>query len=120
MSAQALVEQVAAARQQVDFAGGLLLKPSPEALEQCSTILEEAGRQLAQWQPELTLIRGDAAALAEAWHLRRSVQRTSRLLQGAAEFHSNWLRARGAMTGGYTETGESAPLLHSKRICLDG
>ena len=120
MGTRALVEQVVSARQQVDFAGGLLLKPSPEAVEQCSTILEEAARQMAQWQPELTLQRGDAAALAEAWHLRRSVQRTSRLLQGAAEFHGNWLRARGAMTGGYTGTGESAPLLHGSRICLEG
>ena len=115
-----MVEQVASARQRVDFAGRLLLKPSPEALEQCSTILDEAGRQLAEWQLELSLTKGDAATLAEVWHLRHSVQRTSRLLQGAAEFHSNWLQARGAMTGGYTKTGESAPLLHGRRICLEG
>jgi len=120
METQALVEQVVAARQQVDFAGGLLLRPSPENVEQCSTILEGAGRQLAQWQSECSLLRGDPAALAEAWHLRRSVQRTSRLLQGAADFHTNWLNARGAMTGGYTVTGEPAPLLHGKRICVEG
>ena len=120
MSSRDLVEQVVSARQQVDFAGGLLLKPSPEALERCSIILEQAGRQLAEWQPELTLRKGDADALAEAWHLRRSVQRTTRLLQGAAEFHSNWLHVRGAMTGGYTKTGEPAPLLHGRRICLEG
>ncbi|MEO8371358.1 MAG: hypothetical protein ABI806_19385 [Candidatus Solibacter sp.] len=115
-----MVDQVVSARQQVDFASSLLLKPSPEALERCSTILEEAGRQLAEWQPELTLWKGDADTLAEAWHLRRSVQRTSRLLRGAAEFHSNWLQIRGAMTGGYTKTGEPAPLLHGHRICLEG
>lgn len=120
MGARALVEQVISARQLVDFAGGLLLKPSPEALEQCSAILEEAGRQLAEWQPAFSLQRGDAATLAEAWHLKQSVQRTSRLLQGAAEFHSNWLQTRGAITGGYTKTGESAPLLHRGRICLEG
>jgi hypothetical protein len=120
MGARELVEQVVSARQQVDFAGALLLKPSPEAMERCSTILEEAGRQLAEWQPEFALKKGDAATLAEAWHLRRSVQRTSCLLQGAASFHSNWLQTRGAMTGGYTKTGESAPLLHGGRICLEG
>lgn len=120
MGTRALVEQVVSARQQVDFAGSLLRKPSPEVLEHCSAILEEAGRQLAQWQPEFSLRKGDAAALAEAWHLKRSVQRTSRLLQGAADFHSNWLQARGAMTGGYTKTGEPAPLLHGRRICLEG
>jgi len=120
MGAGALVEKVVSARQRVDFAGGLLLKPSPQALDQCSAILEEAGRQLAQWQPEFTLKKGDAAALAETWQLRRSVHRTARLLQGAAEFHTNWLRTRGAMTGGYTGTGESAPLLHGSRICVEG
>lgn len=120
MGTQALVEQVVSARQQVDFANVLLMKPSPENVEQCSSILEEAGRQLAQWQSDCSLLRGDAAALAEAWHLRRSVQRASRLMQGAADFHTNWLNMRGAMTGGYTMNGEPAPLLHGQRICLEG
>ena len=120
MAILALVEQVMAARKQVDCVGSLLLKPTPQAVEHCSTILEEAGRQLAEWQSEFTSNRGDAAILAEAWHLRRSVQRTTRLLQAAAEFHTNWLNARGAMTGGYTVTGDSAPLLHGRRICLEG
>ena len=120
MSAAALVEQLVAARQQLDYAGGVLVKPTPEALERCSTVLETAGRQLAEWQPEFSRQSGDAAALEEAWLLRRSFQRTSRLLQGAADFHFNWLRERGAMTGGYTKSGEPAPLLHGSRICLEG
>ena len=120
MDATALVEQLVSARQQLDFAGTLLTKPSPDALDQCSTILEDAGRQLTQWAPEFSLRGEDAEALAEAWNLRRSYQRSSRLLQGAADFHMNWVKARGAMTGGYTGTGESAPLLHGSRICVEG
>jgi hypothetical protein len=36
------------------------------------------------------------------------------------DFHRNWLQLRGAITGGYTETGESAPVMHASRISLHG
>jgi hypothetical protein len=120
MRTPALVEQLMSARQQLDLASNLLAKPSPEALESCSSVLEAAGRQLAEWQPTLFDQAGDAAALEEAWRLRRSFVRTARLLQGVGDFHRNWLQLRGAITGGYTETGESAPITHAKRICLHG
>jgi hypothetical protein len=120
MGTSALVEQLVSARQQLDFASNLLAKPSPEALESCSSVLEAAGRQLAEWQPAFAGQAGDADALEEAWRLRRSFARTSRLLQGAGDFHRNWLQLRGAITGGYTETGESAPLMHANRISLHG
>ncbi len=120
MRTAALVEQLMSARQQLDFASNLLAKPSPEALESCSSVLEAAGRQLAEWQPTFSQQAGNAAALEEAWRLRRSFVRTARLLQGVGDFHLNWLQLRGAMTGGYTETGESAPLMHGNRISLHG
>jgi hypothetical protein len=120
MGTSALVEQLMSARQQLDFACNLLAKPSPEALESCSSVLEAAGRQLAEWQPTFSQQAGNAAALEEAWRLRRSFVRTARLLQGVGDFHLNWLQLRGAMTGGYTETGESAPLMHGNRISLHG
>jgi hypothetical protein len=120
MASEGLLEQLMSARQQLDFASGLLLKPSPEALDRCSTVLESAGRQLAEWQPGFSRQAGDPAALEEAWRLRRSFVRTSRLLQAAGDFHSNWLQLRGAITGGYTDTGESAPLVHGSRISLHG
>jgi hypothetical protein len=120
MPGAALVEQLMSARQQLDFASRLLAKPSPEALESCSSVLEAAGRQLAEWQPTFSQQAGDAAALEEAWRLRRSFVRTARLLQGVGDFHLNWLQLRGAMTGGYTKTGEPAPLIHGSRISLHG
>ena len=120
MGTAALVEQLKSARQQLDFASNLLAKPSPSALDSCSSVLELAGRQLAEWQPAFSQQAGDAAALEEAWRLRRSFVRTSRLLQGVDDFHRNWLQLRGAITGGYTETGESAPVMHASRISLHG
>jgi hypothetical protein len=120
MRTAGLVEQLMSARQQLDFASNLLVRPSPEALESCSSVLEAAGRQLAEWQPAFSQQAGDAAALEEAWRLRRSCVRTARLLQGVGDFHRNWLQLRGAITGGYTETGESAPLVHANRVSLHG
>ena len=120
MGTLALVEQLKAARQQLDFASKLLAKPSPEALDSCSSVLEAAGRQLTEWQPAFSQQAGDAAALEEAWRLRRSFVRTSLLLQGVGDFHRNWIQLRGAITGGYTETGESAPVMHASRISLHG
>jgi hypothetical protein len=120
MSTAALVEQLMSARQQLDCACDLLAKPSPAAMDRCSSVLEVAGRQLAEWQPSFSEQAGNAAALEEAWRLRRSFVRTARLLQGASDFHLKWLQLRGAMTGGYTETGESAPLMHGHRISIQG
>jgi hypothetical protein len=120
MHTTALVEQLVSARQQLDCACDLLTKPSPAAMDRCSSVLEAAGRQLAEWQPAFSEQVGNAAALEEAWRLRRSFVRTARLLQGASDFHLNWLQLRGAMTGGYTETGESAPLMHGHSISIEG
>jgi len=111
MRTTALVEQLTSARQQLDFASNLLVKPSPEAVETCSSVLEAAVRQLAEWQLALSARAGDAATLEEARRLRRSFLRTARLLRGVGDFHHDWLQVRGAITGGYTESGESAPLV---------
>ena len=115
-----VVEQLAAARLALDRAGELLTAPSPQALDCCSSVLEATGRQLVEWQPRLAEEAGNPDALAEAWRLRRSFRRTERLLQNASDFHCNWARLRGAMTGGYTSAGEAAPVLHGHRISLQG
>jgi hypothetical protein len=120
MAPAALVEQLMSARQELDFASDLLTKPSAEALESCSFALQAAGRQLAECRPTFHQQPGNATALEEAWRLRRSFLRTARLFQGACDFHLGWLQLRGTMTGGYTETGESAPLMHGCSISLHG
>src|SRR5579862_9558261 len=98
MAVATVVEQLAAARLELDRAGELLISPSPASLDRCSSLLEATGRQLAEWQPHLAEHAGDPEALAEAWRLRRSFRRTERLLQGAGDFHCNWISLRGAMT----------------------
>jgi hypothetical protein len=120
MARPAVVEQLAAVRRELDRAGALLTTPSPQALDSCSSVLESAGRQLLEWQPRLAEQAGNAEALAEAWHLRRSFQRTERLLQNAGDFHRNWTLLRGTLTGGYTATGQAAPVDHGHRISLQG
>ena len=120
MPVAVVVEQLAAARLALDRAGELLTAPSPEALDRCCSVLEETSRQLSEWQPRLAEHAGNPDALAEAWGLRRSFLRTERLLRNAGDFHANWTRLRGAMTGGYTAVGEAAPVLHGHRISLQG
>src|SRR5438270_2797177 len=120
MPAVTVLEQLAAARGELERAGELLMAPSPEALDRCSAVLKATGHQLAQWQPQMAEAKGNPEALAEAWQLRRSFRRIERLLQNATEFHSGWMCVRGAMTGGYTASGEAAPLLHGHRISLRG
>jgi hypothetical protein len=89
-------------------------------MDSCASILEAAGRHLKEWQPAFSHQAGDADALEEAWRLRRSYTRTARLLQGAGDFHLNWMQRRGAMTGGYNLSGESAPIQYGHRISLHG
>ena len=120
MSSAALVQQLMSVRQQLDFASGLLAKPSPEAWTPAATVLETAGTSTTGVAARFSQQAGDAAALEEAWLLRRSFVRTARLLQGAGEFHRNWSQLRGAMTGGYRETGEAAPVLYGHRISVQG
>jgi len=120
MNTRALAGQLNSARTQLDLASTLLARPSPEALESCSGVLEEAGRQLAQYEPVLAHFAGDAALRQQARLLRRSYERAARLLQGAADFHLGWLQIRGAMSGGYTKTGESAPLIPRPLISIQG
>lgn|SRR5690349_6990889 len=113
----AVIEQLAAARLELDRAGELLLAPSPDALDRCSAALESTSHRLGQW-PQLAAAAGDPDALAEAWRLRDSFRRAERLLQNAGDFHFNWFRLRGTMTGGYTHSGDAAPVLHGHRISL--
>jgi hypothetical protein len=120
MGTGALLKRLMSARQQLDFASKLLTRPSPEALDKCSSVLEAAGHDLAECQPALARQAGNAEALEEARRLRRSYVRTARLLRGAVDFYLNWMKFRGAMTGGYTGNGESAPLLLGKRISVQG
>jgi hypothetical protein len=120
MHGAAISEQLQTTRSHLDRVCAMLTAPSPEALDQCSALLEVAGRQLTEWQPRLRQSSGDAPAFEEARRLRTSLLRAGRLLEGASSFHNNWMRLRGAISGGYTERGEPALVDHGSRIFLRG
>jgi hypothetical protein len=118
-SAAAVMERLAATRAQLDAASEQLLSPTADAVDRCSALLESACSRLTDCRAEVAAAQGDAGALEEAWKLRRSFQRASKLLESAARFHDNWVAIRGTMTGGYTNRGEPAPLRHPGRVCLE-
>ena len=117
--AAAVIEQLAATRVQLESACELLLSPSAEAVDRCSVLLETAGRRMAEFRSGLSVAQGDPDAIEEAWRVRRTFLRAGKLLESAARFHDNWVAIRGAMTGGYTNRGEPAPLRHAGRVCLE-
>lgn len=120
MHSTAISEQLQTTRSHLDRVCAMLTAPSPEALDQCSVLLEDAGRQLTDWQPALRQSAGEVPALEEARRLRTSLLLAGRLLEGAFSFHNNWLRLRGAISGGYTGHGEPSPVNHGSRISLRG
>jgi|SRR5690242_5552784 hypothetical protein len=109
-----IAQQLAEVRRQLDGACDRLTAPSPASLDACAHDLESAIGQLSAFRPN----PGDAQALEQAWHVRRSFLRARKLMESAAEFHENWARVRGAISGGYTATGEAASIVHQGRICL--
>jgi hypothetical protein len=114
-----MIEQFADTRAQLDEACALLISPTPEVLDRCAVLLESAGRRMAECQPQLAELRGDPAAIEGAWRVRRSFLKAGKLLANAARFHSDWTSIRGALTGGYTDRGEPAPVRHAGRIWLE-
>ena len=113
------MERLAATRAQLDAASEQLLAPTADAVDRCSALLESACNRLSDCRVDVAAAQGDPAALKEAWKVRRSFLRASKLLENAARFHENWGAIRGAMTGGYTSRGEPAPLRHTGRVCLE-
>jgi hypothetical protein len=118
MPFDSIAQHLAQVRAQLDRTCERLTRPSPEALDECSYDLQSAMRQLAACQPQLSQYAGNAEALEEAWHVRRSFLRARTLMESAASYHDNWTRLRGAMSGGYTPTGDPGPVYHQSRICL--
>src|SRR5437879_6562932 len=105
-----MIEHFADTRTQIDAACALLISPTPEVLDRCAVLLESASRHMAECQPQLAGLRGDPAAIEGAWRVRLSFLKAGKLLANAARLHSDWTSIRGALTGGYTDRGEPAPV----------
>lgn len=120
MPAAEVVERLSTVRSQVDQACQLLISPTPAALDSCSRLLETAGSELAQLQPQLRQAAGNPTAQQEARRLRTAVMCVRRLLENASRFHVNWGRLLGALSAGYTARGDQAPVPRRGRICVQG
>ena len=99
---------------------GLLVTSSPEYLEGCPGLLQRACSVIADFRPGLSEARGNRAVLDEAQRLQFAVRHAARLLESALNYHVRWNQILGAMTGGYTEHGDPAPVPRQGRVCLTG
>lgn len=94
-----------------------LLVPTPESLDECALRLQAATKTVAQCASGVDAEKG---ALDEARQLQTEVRRTRILLNAAMEFHRQWNRRLGAMSGGYTPAGEPARVDYSRRLLGQG
>lgn len=113
-------QQLASARAEVNDVCQILLSPSPAALDRCAPLLETAVAEVAACLPELRSSKGTQNEVDEARRLHMAVCYAKRLLEGAAEFHRDWIRRLGALSGGYTGPGEPAPVDRGSRMQVEG
>ncbi len=120
MTAANVAEGLAAARAEVERVCGLLVSASPEFLDGCPGLLQRACSVIGEFRPWMSEARGDGAAFEEAHRLQSAVRQAARLLESALDYHARWNRILGAMTGGYTERGDPAPVIRQGRVYLTG
>jgi len=104
-------ERLASARAAVDRACHLLLSPTPEQMDRCARLFENAISEINEFRSPGTLLDPRNAAprqeaVAQVRLLNRSLGRAARLLEGAALYHANWIRCLGALSAGYTPQGQ--------------
>jgi hypothetical protein len=120
MTAAPGAERLAIARAEVNRACNLLIAPTPDALNGCQDALERAVSALRDFRSgrlEVDADPGDGAGdRASVQSLRAEVMRASRLLQNLARFYRGWERILGTMSGGYTASGNPAPVARQGRI----
>ena len=95
----------------------MLLRPTPEVLDQCSVLLETTARDLAGRRPGPD---SNGSILQEARQFLRAVRHARILLDSAFAFHQVWSYRLGAMTAGYTARGEPASADHGIRLAVRG
>jgi hypothetical protein len=118
MAADQTQERLKHAREELRRACSLLSSPSPEAMAACGRALKGAVGELQTWLQETPPEQRDREAVAEVAELRRSVQQAQRLLQAAAEYHSNWLQQICLMAGGYSSDGRPATVEPSAHVAV--
>jgi hypothetical protein len=120
MPVESSAARLAAARLEVRRACELLVEASPEALERCQGALEHAVSELGEFQSKCSAVTEIATARSTAHGLRAEVRRAAGLLQSLADFHHGWARILGAMSLGYTSTGDPATVGRQGRLYCRG
>ncbi|MDR3700093.1 MAG: hypothetical protein P4L56_10690 [Candidatus Sulfopaludibacter sp.] len=120
MLAADLQGRMAEACTALERAGELLVRPSPENLEDCRVALGTAQAALEECTSELQAHAGDPALLAQALRLRLAVRRAGWLHRTAAEHHRKWFQILRAKLGGYTALGSPAEISGVARVWLQG
>jgi hypothetical protein len=111
---QRLQEDVRAAR-------ALLTEPTVANLNDCRGRLEGAVNGLRELQTSLPSgnFGRDAALRAPLGALRAEIARLTILLDGAAAFHSGWVRLAASMVAGYTAEGKPGEPEPSRSVWLE-
>src|ERR1700722_7377750 len=117
MTAAPGAEWLAMARAEVNRACTLLIAPTPEALIGCQDALERAVSALQEFRLGCREVQANPGDHAIVRALSAEVMHASRLLQNLASFYRGWERILGAMSGGYTASGNPAPVARQGRLC---
>ena len=120
MAAAPGAERLATARSDVSRACDLLIAPTPQALDSCQDALRRAVAAMAEFRTQHrdVPIALDAAPIVRG--LQAEIRRAKQLLQNLASFYHGWERILGTMSGGYTSSGDPAPVERRGRLCCRG
>ncbi len=113
-------ERLVAARAEVDRVCQLLLSPSPDVLDRCAGMLETAICEISATPDCAPEPAARETFERQAQSLAVSLARARLLLNSALEFHHNWLRRLGEISGGYTGTGEPATIAGRGHLAIQG
>lgn len=102
-------------------ARALLTDPTAENLNICRSQLEEAVKGLHDVQANLSSgnFKRDAALRAPLGTLRTEIAQLTILLDGAAAFHSGWVRLAASMVAGYTADGSRGEPEPTRSVWLE-
>lgn len=98
-----------------------LISPTPENLDECRRRVDEAVNVLRQLQTGLPSgdFHRDSSLRAPLGELRSEIARLNILLEGAAAFHTGWVRLAASMVAGYTADGTPGQPEPARRVWLE-
>jgi hypothetical protein len=112
---------VAHLQRAVHDASQLLTEPTVANLDDCRGRIEQAVTAMHQLQAGLPSghFKQDAALRRPLWGLHADIARLTILLDGAAAFHTGWVRLAASMVAGYTADGTPGQPEPSRSVWLE-